>query len=101
MSSQRTIKSPFSVNGKGLHTGLDISLTFNPAPENHGLKIKRIDLPNEPIIDALADYVNGTTRGTVLIKDTTEISTIEHALAALYALGIDNCLLEVNAPEFP
>ncbi|MBN1462382.1 MAG: bifunctional UDP-3-O-[3-hydroxymyristoyl] N-acetylglucosamine deacetylase/3-hydroxyacyl-ACP dehydratase [Paludibacteraceae bacterium] len=101
MSSQRTIKSPFSVNGKGLHTGLDITLTFNPAPENHGLKIKRIDLPNEPIIDALADYVNGTTRGTVLIKDTTEISTIEHALAALYALGIDNCLLEVNAPEFP
>lgn len=101
MSSQRTIKSPFSVNGKGLHTGLDITLTFNPAPENHGLKIKRIDLPNEPIIDALADYVNGTTRGTVLIKDTTEISTIEHALAALYALGVDNCLLEVNAPEFP
>lgn len=101
MTYQNTIKKSFSVKGKGLHTGLDITLTFIPAPENHGIKIKRVDLPNQPIIEALAENVQGTTRGTVLSKDNAEISTIEHALAALYALGIDNCLLEVDAQEFP
>lgn len=101
MTNQKTIKTPFSVTGKGLHTGLDITLTFNPAPENHGIKIKRVDLKDQPVIDALAENVKGTTRGTVLSKDNVEVSTIEHALAALYALGIDNCLLEVNAQEFP
>jgi UDP-3-O-[3-hydroxymyristoyl] N-acetylglucosamine deacetylase/3-hydroxyacyl-[acyl-carrier-protein] dehydratase len=101
MTNQKTIKTSFSVKGKGLHTGLDITLTFNPAPENHGVKIKRVDLKDQPIIDALAENVKGTTRGTVLSKDNVEVSTIEHALAALYALGIDNCLLEVNAQEFP
>ncbi len=101
MANQTTIKKPFSVKGKGLHTGLDITLTFTPAPENHGLKIQRIDLPDKPIIEAVAEYVNGTTRGTVLSKDKAEISTIEHALSALYALGIDNCLMEVDAKEFP
>jgi len=101
MANQKTIKKPFSVKGKGLHTGLDITLTFNPAPENHGIKIQRVDLEDQPIIDALAENVKGTNRGTVLSKDNVEISTIEHAMAALYALGIDNCLLEVNAQEFP
>jgi UDP-3-O-[3-hydroxymyristoyl] N-acetylglucosamine deacetylase/3-hydroxyacyl-[acyl-carrier-protein] dehydratase len=101
MANQLTIKKSFSVKGKGLHTGLDITLTFNPAPENHGIKIKRIDLEGQPVINALAEHVNGTTRGTVLSKDEVHISTIEHVMASLYALGIDNCLLEVNAPEFP
>ena len=101
MTKQRTIKSSFSFKGKGLHTGLDISLTFCPADENHGIKIKRVDLPEQLIIDALAENVDGTTRGTVLKKGDVQISTIEHALSALYALGIDNCLLEVDAPEFP
>ncbi|NDV45850.1 bifunctional UDP-3-O-[3-hydroxymyristoyl] N-acetylglucosamine deacetylase/3-hydroxyacyl-ACP dehydratase [Paludibacter sp. 221] len=101
MSKQRTIKDSFSFNGKGLHTGLDITLTFLPAPENHGIKIQRIDLDEKPIIDALAEYVDATTRGTVLKKGDIQVSTIEHVMSALYALGIDNCLLEVNAPEFP
>ncbi len=101
MTNQRTIKKAFSVKGKGLHSGLDITLTFNPAPENHGIKIKRVDLENQPIIDALAEHVMGTTRGTVLSKGNAEISTIEHALAALFALEIDNSLLEVDAKEFP
>lgn len=101
MSKQNTIKKSFSFNGKGLHTGLDIILTFHPAPDNHGIKIKRIDLPGEPEIEALAEYVDETVRGTVLKKGEIQVSTIEHVMSALYALGIDNCLLEVNAPEFP
>ena len=101
MIKQQTIKESFSFTGKGLHTGLDILLTFQPASENHGVKIKRVDLPEQPVIDALAENVDGTTRGTVLKKGDVQVSTIEHALSALYAFGIDNCLLEVNAPEFP
>ena len=101
MSKQRTLKDSFTLEGKGLHTGLPITITFNPAPENHGYKIKRVDLENQPIIDALAENVGNTQRGTVLIKDNVHVSTVEHAMAALYALRIDNCLIEVNAPEFP
>lgn len=101
MSNQKTIKQAFSLSGKGLHTGLDIVLTFNPAAVNHGIKIKRNDLETQPIIDALAENVTHTVRGTVLQKGDVQISTVEHALSSLYAYGIDNCLLEVNAPEFP
>lgn len=101
MSKQHTLKGSFTLNGKGLHTGLPITITFNPAPDNFGYKIKRIDLEGEPIIDAVAENVGNTQRGTVLIKDNVFISTIEHAMAALYALRVDNCLIEVNAPEFP
>ncbi|EGK02919.1 MAG: bifunctional UDP-3-O-[3-hydroxymyristoyl] N-acetylglucosamine deacetylase/3-hydroxyacyl-ACP dehydratase [Prevotella sp.] len=101
MSKQHTLKGSFTLQGKGLHTGLPITITFNPAPENHGYKIKRVDLENQPVIDALAENVGNTQRGTVLVKDGVQISTIEHAMAALYALRIDNCLIEVNAPEFP
>jgi len=101
MSNQSTIKQAFTLTGKGLHSGLEISLTFLPAPENHGVKIKRLDLPEQPVMDAVAEYVTETTRGTVLKKGEMQVSTVEHALSALYAFGIDNCLLEVNAPEFP
>ena len=101
MSKQKTIKQAFTVYGKGLHSGLEIVLTFVPASENHGIKIKRIDLPEQPEMDAVAEYVAETTRGTVLKKGDVQVSTIEHVLSALYALGIDNCMLEVNAPEFP
>ena len=98
---QHTLKESFSLKGKGLHTGLDIEIKFNPAPENHGYKIKRIDLPEQPVIEALAENVKSTHRGTVLSKNDVKVSTVEHALAALYAYEIDNCLIEVNAPEFP
>ena len=98
---QRTLKKNFILNGVGLHTGKDITVNFLPAPENHGIKIKRIDLETEVIIPALAEYVTGTQRGTVLSKGNVQISTVEHAMAALYAMGIDNCLIEVDAPEFP
>lgn len=101
MLKQKTLKDSFSLRGKGLHTGLDINITFNPAPENHGYKIQRIDLEGQPIIDAVADNVVETTRGTVLAKGDIKVSTVEHAMAALYALGIDNCLIQVDGPEFP
>ena len=101
MQKQKTLAASFSLKGKGLHTGLDIEITFNPAPENHGYKIKRTDLEGQPVIDALAEHVVATQRGTVLKKNNVQVSTIEHAMAALYALEIDNCLIEVNAPEFP
>lgn len=101
MSNQKTLKQSFSVSGKGLHTGLKITVTFNPAPVNHGYKIQRIDLENQPIIDAVAENVVDTQRGTVIGKNDVKISTIEHALAALFSFEIDNCLMQVNAPEFP
>ena len=101
MMKQTTLKGSFSLFGKGLHTGLSITVTFNPAPENTGYKIQRIDLEGEPIIDAVAENVVDTQRGTVLAKGDIRVSTVEHGMAALYALGIDNCLIQVNGPEFP
>ena len=98
---QTTLKGSFSLFGKGLHTGLSITVTFNPAPENTGYKIQRIDLEGEPVIDAVAENVVDTQRGTVLAKGDVRVSTVEHGMAALYALGIDNCLIQVNGPEFP
>ena len=101
MTKQKTLKDSFQLEGKGLHTGLKIKVRFCPAPDNFGYKIKRVDLEGEPILDAVAENVVGTNRGTVISKNGIQISTIEHGMAALYAMGIDNCLIEVDAPEFP
>lgn len=101
---QKTLKSEFSVSGKGLHTGVHVTTTFKPAEVNTGYRIKRIDLEGEPIIEALAENVTETTRGTVVSSKAdknVKVSTIEHALAALYTAGIDNCLIEVDAAELP
>jgi UDP-3-O-acyl N-acetylglycosamine deacetylase len=100
-AKQTTLGGSFSLFGKGLHTGLSLTVTFNPAPENTGYKIQRIDLENQPIIDAIADNVIETKRGTVLQQGEARVSTVEHGMSALYALGIDNCLIQVNGPEFP
>ncbi len=98
---QTTLKEGFSLKGKGLHSGLDITAEFLPAPDNHGYKFQRVDVEGEPIIDALAENVKATTRGTVIGRGDVHISTIEHSLAALYAAGVDNCLIKVNGPEMP
>ena len=98
---QLTLNGAFSVKGKGLHTGLEIEATFLPAPDNHGYKIQRLDLEGEPVIDALAENVTDTDRGTVIARGDVRISTVEHALAALYAAGVDNCLIKVTGPEIP
>ncbi len=94
---QQTLNGEFTLKGKGLHTGLEIEATFLPAPENHGYKFQRIDLPDQPV----AEYVVEPERATVLAKGDVRVSTVEHALAALYAAGVDNCLIKVNAPELP
>ncbi len=98
---QRTLKSSFTLSGKGLHTGLNIELTITPAPIGHGIVFQRVDMEGQPTIPALAEYVTGTTRGTVISKGDASVSTIEHCMSALFAYGIDNALLQVNAPELP
>lgn len=98
---QLTLSQAFTVEGKGLHTGSQLTAEFCPAPDNHGFKVQRTDLPDQPVIDAVAENVVATTRGTVIGKGNVTVSTIEHALAALYAAGIDNCLIKVDGPELP
>ncbi len=98
---QHTLKSSFSFEGKGLHTGLHIHATFLPAAEHTGVQICRTDLEGRPTYEAIADYVTATERGTVLERGAWKVSTVEHALSALYAMGVDNCLIEVDGPEMP
>ena len=101
MAKQQTLNDGFSLTGKGLHTGLQLTATFLPAPENHGYKIQRVDTEGQITIDAIAENVTETTRGTVLSQHGVKVSTVEHALSALYALGVDNCLIQVDGPELP
>ena len=98
---QKTLGGSFSLFGKGLHTGLNLTVTFNPAPDNTGYRIQRIDLEGQPTIEAIAENVSNTERGTVLQQGEARVSTVEHGMSALYAMGIDNCLIQVNGPEFP
>ena len=101
---QRTLKQAFTLAGKGLHTGLQIEATFQPAEVGTGYLFRRIDLEGAPTVEAVAEHVIETQRGTVIANRANKevrVSTIEHALAALYAAGIDNCLIDVNAPELP
>jgi len=98
---QRTIKQSVSITGVGLHTGKTVTLTFNPAPENHWYKFQRVDVEGQPIIEADVDLVVDTSRGTTLEKNGVRVHTTEHVLAALVGLGIDNCLIQINAPEMP
>ncbi len=101
MEMQKTLGGSFTLSGKGLHTGLNIDITFKPAPAGAGRVIRRVDLEGQPEIPALSEYVQGTERGTVIKKGDVSVSTIEHAMAALYTKGVDNCIIEVNAPEIP
>lgn len=98
---QRTIKNEISISGVGLHTGKPATLTFKPAPENHGYKFKRIDLKNSPIIEADVDNVTDTSRGTTISQNGASVSTIEHLLAAFVGMEIDNVLIEIDGPEVP
>jgi UDP-3-O-[3-hydroxymyristoyl] N-acetylglucosamine deacetylase/3-hydroxyacyl-[acyl-carrier-protein] dehydratase len=101
IENQNTLAGQATLKGKGLHTGAEVTLVLNPAPENHGYKFKRTDMDGQPIIDAHAENVSFTERGTVLQKKDATVSTIEHCLAALRGCGIDNCLIEVDGPEVP
>ncbi|MBL4623795.1 MAG: bifunctional UDP-3-O-[3-hydroxymyristoyl] N-acetylglucosamine deacetylase/3-hydroxyacyl-ACP dehydratase [Flavobacteriales bacterium] len=98
---QKTINQDISISGIGLHTGSHINMTIKPAPENHWFVFKRIDLPEQPTIDANVDYVTTTQRGTTLEQNGAEINTTEHVLAALVGMGVDNALIEIDGPEIP
>ncbi len=98
---QRTIEKQVTLNGVGLHTGKDVTLTFCPAPVNNGFSFKRVDLEGAPVIEADANYVTNTQRGTCLEKNGVTIQTSEHVLAALVGLDIDNAIIELNASEPP
>ena len=98
---QHTIKKPVTVSGVGLHTGVISNMTFNPAPANHGIKFQRIDLETRPIVDADVDYVVDLSRGTTIEHNGARINTVEHTLAALVGLEIDNVLIQLDGPEPP
>ena len=101
VSKQKTIDKEVTLQGVGLHTGKDVTLTFKPAPVNHGYAFCRVDLEGHPIIEADANYVVNTQRGTNLEKNGVSIQTSEHVLAACVGLEIDNLLIELNASEPP
>jgi UDP-3-O-[3-hydroxymyristoyl] N-acetylglucosamine deacetylase/3-hydroxyacyl-[acyl-carrier-protein] dehydratase len=98
---QRTLAKEVSLKGKGLHTGIDVTITFKPALANHGYKFCRTDLPGKPMIDAVAENVTDTSRGTTLAQNGASVSTIEHSLAALHGLRVDNAIIELDGPEAP
>ena len=98
---QKTLSKILAFKGKGLHTGLEVEMKIQPAPEGHGIKFQRVDLEGEPIINAVSDYVTDTSRGTTIENDGVKVSTIEHVMAALFGMGVDNALIQINAPEAP
>lgn len=98
---QHTLQNPASISGTGLHTGIVVDLTLKPANAGFGYQFQRVDLPGHPIIKADCDLVTDVSRGTTLEKDGVKVSTVEHVLAALVGMGIDNCLIEINGPEMP
>jgi UDP-3-O-[3-hydroxymyristoyl] N-acetylglucosamine deacetylase/3-hydroxyacyl-[acyl-carrier-protein] dehydratase len=98
---QRTIKTQVTVSGVGLHTGQPVNMTFKSAPENHGYKFKRVDINGQPVIDADVDNVTDTSRGTTISQNGASVNTVEHVLAALVGLEVDNVLIELDGPETP
>ena len=100
-TKQHTLNRAFSLSGQGLHTGEKVTVTIEPALENHGYKFQRTDVEGSPIIPADADLVTETTRGTTLEKNGIKVQTTEHLLAALYGLQVDNALIKLDGPEIP
>ena len=98
---QHTIQKSVTISGVGLHTGIVANMTFVPAPANHGIKFQRIDLPGKPIVDADVDNVVDLSRGTSIEQSGARINTVEHTMAALVGLEIDNVLIQLDGPEPP
>jgi UDP-3-O-[3-hydroxymyristoyl] N-acetylglucosamine deacetylase / 3-hydroxyacyl-[acyl-carrier-protein] dehydratase len=101
MTNQHTIQKEASLEGVGLHTGKPVKITFLPAPADHGIRFQRIDLPGQPVVKAEVGMVLSTNRGTTLSHEGALVSTVEHALSALYGLEIDNALIQIDGPEVP
>ncbi|MBO5890904.1 MAG: bifunctional UDP-3-O-[3-hydroxymyristoyl] N-acetylglucosamine deacetylase/3-hydroxyacyl-ACP dehydratase [Alistipes sp.] len=100
-TKQQTLTSAISFSGKGLHTGLQVEMTVHPAEENTGIIFRRVDLEGQPEVPALCEYVTDTSRGTTIEKGAAKVSTIEHIISALWTLGVDNAIIDINAPETP
>ena len=98
---QHTVKGPVNISGTGLHTGILVDMVSNPANPGFGIQFKRTDLPGQPVVKADCDLVTDTSRGTTLEDNGAKVSTVEHILAALVGMGVDNCLIEINGPEIP
>ena len=98
---QHTIKAPVTVRGVGLHTGVEATMTFCPAPVGHGYKFQRVDLPGQPVVDADVDNVVDLSRGTTIEQNGARVNTVEHTLAALVGLQLDNVLIQLSGPEPP
>jgi len=99
--NQKTIKEPVSFSGRGLHTGVEVEMSFHPAPVNYGIQIVRTDLNDKPVIKAVAENVVETSRGTTLEENGVRAATVEHVIGSLFGLGIDNVRIELNGPEAP
>ena len=100
-TKQRTLAAPISFEGKGLHTGLQVKMTAMPAADNYGIVFRRVDIEGSPEVPALCEYVTDTSRGTTIEKGEAKVSTIEHIVSALWTLGVDNAIIEIDAPETP
>lgn len=98
---QQTIREEIIFSGKGLHTGLQVTMRVKPAPANHGITFRRVDLEGTPSVPALGTYVTDTSRGTTIECGAAKVSTIEHIMSALWTLGVDNAEIDINAPETP
>lgn len=100
-TKQQTLKAPISFSGKGLHTGVKVTMTVHPAEPNTGIIFRRTDIEGQPMIPALCDNVVDTSRGTTIEAGGHRVSTIEHIMSALWTLGVDNALIDINGPETP
>lgn len=100
-TKQQTLAGAISFSGKGLHTGVNVNMTVNPAADGHGLVFRRVDLEGQPSVPALCEYVTDTSRGTTIEKGAAKVSTIEHIVSALWTMGVDNALIDIDGPETP
>ena len=98
---QQTLKQTITFSGHGLHTGAKATMTVQPAPADHGIVFRRIDIEGQPTVPALCEYVTDTSRGTTIEKGEARVSTIEHLMSALWTLGVDNALVDIDGPEAP
>ncbi|MFI3277915.1 MAG: UDP-3-O-acyl-N-acetylglucosamine deacetylase, partial [Rikenellaceae bacterium] len=101
LDKQQTLKSSICFSGKGLHTGANVNMTVLPAPADYGIVFRRVDIEGAEEIPALSDFVVDTSRGTTIEKDGNRVATIEHILSALWTLGVDNAIVEIDGPETP
>ncbi len=99
--NQQTLKGPVTLHGVGLHTGEKVTMTIKPANPGYGIRFMRVDLPERPIVKADVDFVVDTSRGTTIEYNGARVSTVEHTLAAMVGLGVDNALIELDGPEVP